>query len=151
MSNSLFKKKRPWVIRSWFEQISCKNEQFTRKICIFRMFLTVFPFLVPKSKSLMLLFAHSLFIRVQIERFASVALYKRAKVGFAQKKWIALLLSRSPCWILMFTMLVSLSFFLHCSWLNVSLLLSFHFIINSILYLFPSFDFLPSLFSFLLF
>ena len=51
-----------------------KNEGFARKNCIFRMFLTVFPFFIPKRKLLQLLFAHSPYFKERLERFAPVAL-----------------------------------------------------------------------------
>ena len=51
-----------WVISSWCEQIAHKNEWIAQKIRIFRVFLTVFPFLCPRvnhrssGSSLLLLF-----------------------------------------------------------------------------------------------
>ena len=53
-----------------------KNERISRKIRIFRMFLTVFPRFMPKSESLLLLF-----FKERLERFAPVALYKKATVS----------------------------------------------------------------------
>ena len=80
MSNSLsllFKKERSWANRSccsllksdMIELLSdmikslSKNERFAWKICIFCMFLTVFPLFMPKSEALLLLFAHLLFFK----------------------------------------------------------------------------------------
>ena len=53
-----------------------KNERISRKIRIFRMFLTVFSRFMPKSESLLLLF-----FKERLERFAPVALYKKATVS----------------------------------------------------------------------
>ena len=53
-----------------------KNERISWKIRIFPMFLTVFPRFMPKSESLLLLF-----FKERLERFAPVALYKKATVS----------------------------------------------------------------------
>ena len=45
------------------------------------MFLTVFPLFIPKSEALPSLFAHLLFFKEPLEKFASVALYKRVNVS----------------------------------------------------------------------
>ena len=55
-----------------------------KKFVVFIMFLTVitvFPLFMPKSKSLLLLFAPLLFYKEQGEHFALVALYKRVAVS----------------------------------------------------------------------
>ena len=63
----------------WFARIILKREWFARKnIC---QFFTVFPLFMPKSESLQLLFAQSLFFKDQREWFTSVAIYKRATVS----------------------------------------------------------------------
>ena len=62
-----------------------KRERIARKI---RIFLTVFPLFMPKSKSLPSLFAHSLLFKERLERFAPVPLYKRATVSNSlRSKW----------------------------------------------------------------
>ena len=45
------------------------------------MFLTAFPIFMPKSESLQLLFAPSLFFKERQELFALVTLYKKGKVS----------------------------------------------------------------------
>ena len=45
------------------------------------MFLTVFPLFMPESKSLPSLFAHLLFFKDRLERYAPVALYKRTTMN----------------------------------------------------------------------
>ena len=73
------------------DSISKNEKNIARKIRIFRMFLTVFPFLMPNSESLPSLLAHSFFFKKgQLERIAPAAptaftaptaLYKRATVS----------------------------------------------------------------------
>ena len=70
-------KRAMWVIRSWLRKSLLKNEQITQKIHIFCMFFCQFFPLFPKSKLYPSLFAHSLFFKEQLERFAPVAHYKR--------------------------------------------------------------------------
>ena len=45
------------------------------------VFDSFFPFFMPKSELLPSLFAHSFFFKEQLERFAPVALYKRATMS----------------------------------------------------------------------
>ena len=58
-----------------------QKQAICSKNSYFHMFLTVFPFFMPKSKPLKSLFAHLLFFKERLERFAPVALYKRATVS----------------------------------------------------------------------
>ena len=67
-----------WVICSWFEQIARIKRAIHSKKLYFCMFLTVFSLFTPKSSSLLLLFPRSLFGKQRLDRFAPVALYKRA-------------------------------------------------------------------------
>ena len=68
------KEQHEWFARFW--------GRLAQKIHIFHMFFIVFslllPSFMPKSESLKLLFAQSLFFKEQRERFALVHLYKRA-------------------------------------------------------------------------
>ena len=82
-------KKSMWVIRSWFEQIGIKNHS---KILYFSCVYDSFSTFYVESESLPLLFNHFLFFKVQLEQFASVALYKQVIVGnllrlFMTKEW----------------------------------------------------------------
>ena len=63
-----------WV--NWLQK-----KQIAQIIRIFRTFLTVFPLFNPKSEALTSLFAHLLFFKEPLEKFASVALYKRVNVS----------------------------------------------------------------------
>ena len=62
VSDSLFKIYQCEWFACYSTESLAKNERFARKICTFRMFLTVFPFAcVPNSESILSLFAHLLF------------------------------------------------------------------------------------------
>ena len=78
------KKRATWVIHLWFERITLKYKQFTRKSSYFSYVLTSFhcfsSFFIFMSESLLLLFAHLLFFKERRERIAPVAIYKRATV-----------------------------------------------------------------------
>ena len=70
-------KRAMWANHAWFEGIACKKDRFAGKIHMFHMFLTVFPFFMPKSESLPSLFPHTLFFKEQLEWFAPVTHYKK--------------------------------------------------------------------------
>ena len=78
------KKRATWVIHLWFERITLKYKQFTRKSSYFSYVLTSFhcfsSFFIFMSESLLLLFAHLLFFKEWRERIAPAAIYKRATV-----------------------------------------------------------------------
>ena len=85
---SLFIKERLWVIRSikkinvsdslCFEKIARKKRAIRSKNSDFLYVFDSFPPFYAQEQSLTPLFAHSLFFKEQLERFAHVALYKRA-------------------------------------------------------------------------
>ena len=86
----LFTKEWPWAIcslqkrdkglRSWFEQIAHQKRAIRSKYSYFSYVFDSFPpFLYPKTK--LSLFAHLVFFKEQLERFAPVALYKRATLA----------------------------------------------------------------------
>ena len=71
---------------------SQKMSYLLEKIHIFLHVFTAFPLLIPKSESLLSLFSPSLFCKERLERFAHIALYKKATMSellfpsFAHKK-----------------------------------------------------------------
>ena len=79
----------------WFARfLLYKNKWFAQK-----QFFTAFPHLMPKSKSLLLLFTQSLFFKEQLEQFALIVIYKRAAVSKLLmsliQKYVAMFVIRS--------------------------------------------------------
>ena len=71
-----------------------KNEQFTGRKSYFLYVFLCFPLFMPKSKSLLSLFAPSFFFKERWERFAQVDLYKRATLS----KLLLLLFTKERPW-----------------------------------------------------
>ena len=94
------------MIHSWFEQIAHKNERFVWKysyfLYVFDSLSLLFPFFMPKSKSLPLLFAQSLMTKKRGEQFAlfheqiTLSLFRSQKTSHLLKK----LMSEFPTLIL---------------------------------------------------
>ena len=65
-------------------KLLAKNELFAQKfVFLYTIFLTVFFLSLPKSESLPLLFAHSLFFKERLERFTHSLFFKEQLEGFA--------------------------------------------------------------------